>query len=354
MPIAALRAPLPDPATDLADAVRARIDGLAKPPGSLAALETLAVRLAAAQARPTPVADRARVVVFAGDHGVAREESVSPYPPEVTASMVRTFAAGRAAVAVLARQAGAELEVVDVGVAGLSELPPGTDGVRVVGARVAEGTANLAAGPAMTPAQRDEALQAGAAAADRAAVDGVQVLAIGEMGIGNTTPATAIACRLLGRPAEELTGPGTGLDVSGVSHKARVIQRALDRTDVTGPLDVLAELGGFELVAMVGCMLQAAHHRIPVVLDGFIVGASALAAVRLDPGLRPYLVAATRSAEPGHAAILDAVDAGEPLLDLGLRLGEASGAALALPLLRSACAIVEGMATLDDVLSGRI
>jgi len=337
---------------DATAAASARFDALAKPPGSLARLEALGIWLAGCQGVARPTARSPRVLVFAGDHGVARSESVSPYPPEVTAAMVHTFAAGRAAVTALARQARASLEVVDVGVRGLGEVPVVADGVRVVRAPAGPGTANLAAGPAMSADQLALARAAGRAAADRAAADGVDVLALGEMGIGNTTAASAVSARLLGRPAADLTGPGTGLDPAGVSHKAGVIQRALDRGGPADPWGAMADLGGFELAALAACMLRAAEHRVPVVLDGFIVGAAALTAVVARPALSRHLLPATASAEPGHARVLEALGAGEAVLSLGLRLGEASGAALVLPLLRSACALMNEMATLEEVLAG--
>lgn len=341
--------PLAPPCPSARASARARLDALAKPPGALARLEALAVWLAGAQHRAQPTATAPRVVVFAADHGVT-QRGVSPYPSAVTQAMVHTFAAGTAAVAVLARQAGASLEVVDVGVAGLGPVVA-QRGVRVVRAPVASGTADLATGPAMTTAQLEAAMAAGEAAADRAAADGVDVLAVGEMGIGNTTAASAVAARLLGQPAAALVGPGTGLAPVGVQHKIAVVQAALDRDGPSDPLGALADLGGFELAALVGCMRRAAALHIPVVLDGFIVGVAALAAVRHDPVLRGYLTPATASAEPGHAVVLAALDCGAPLLTLGLRLGEASGAALALPLLSSACAIVREMATLESVLA---
>ncbi|MCB9765490.1 MAG: nicotinate-nucleotide--dimethylbenzimidazole phosphoribosyltransferase [Alphaproteobacteria bacterium] len=326
---------------------QAAMDGLAKPPGSLGRLESLAVWLAGVQGRAKPRVDNPRVIVFAGDHGVARDEAVSPYPPEVTATMVRTFAEGRAAVAVLARQAGAALEVVDVGVRGLDQPVEG-----VVRARVAPGTLNLARGPAMTPGQRDAAIAAGRRAALRAAADGVDLLALGEMGIGNTTPASALTARLLGVPASMVVGPGTGLDAEGVRHKATVVQRALDRNGPRDPMGALADLGGFEIAALVGCMLEASSQRIPILLDGFIVGAAALVAVRHRPELARALMPATASAEPGHRAVIEALGTPAPLLDWGLRLGEASGAALLIPACRSASALLHEMATLAEVLAG--
>ena len=255
--------------------LREHLDALAKPPGSLGQLESLAVRLAGAQRSERPSADVPRVLVFAGDHGVARAQAVSPYPSDVTKVMVATFAAGRAAVSSLARNAGATLEVVDVGVCGPPPPAATAAGVSVVHARVADGTADLSTTAAMTDAQCKAARDAGAAAVDRAVADGVDVIAVGEMGIGNTTPASALAARLLGRPAVDLVGPGTGLDASGVQKKAEVVQRALDRGGPAEPLAALADLGGLELAALVGCIHRAEELDVPVVLDGFIMGSAA-------------------------------------------------------------------------------
>jgi nicotinate-nucleotide--dimethylbenzimidazole phosphoribosyltransferase len=334
---------------------RMRMDALAKPPGSLGRIEVLGAWLAGCQGQSRPTAERPRVIVFAGDHGVAKAHQVTPYPAEVTPLMVRTFAAGRAAISVLAGQAGATVEVVDCGVNGLplGNIPTATR-VQVVRSPIGPGTRDLVAEPAMTAAQCSAAMRVGAEAADRAANQGCDVIALGEMGIGNTTAAAAVAARLLARPAADLAGPGTGLDMAGVSRKAVAIQRALDRGGPSDPAGALADLGGFEMAALVGCILQGAARSLPVVLDGFIVGASALVAVRLDPRVRPYLLAATRSGEPGHRAILAALGIDEPVLDLGLRLGEATGAALVLPMLRAAAHLLSDMATLDDVLNGRV
>lgn len=339
--------------TTPAEKTRAHLDALAKPPGSLGRLEDIAVFLADAQQAFPPTVSHPRVVVFAGDHGVARDEGVSPYPPEVTGAMIATFAAGKAAVAVLARQAGADLEVVQVGVVPDVQVQP-VPGVRVLDHNVARGTQNLAVTPAMTRAQCQQALDVGRAAVDRAVSDGVDVLCLGEMGIGNTTPAAAVSARLLGRPASELVGPGTGLDAAGVAHKAQVVQRALDRGGSDAPLDALADLGGFEIAALTGAMLAAEAADLPVLLDGFIVGAAALVAVRHRPQTRRVLLPCSRSAEPGHVAVLRALDLGPPVLDLGLRLGEASAATAALPLVRSAAAVVTEMALLEDVLAGTL
>jgi len=222
--------------------------------------------------------------------------------------------------------------------------------VEIIHARVANGTADLSTTSAMTSDQCAAAMAAGAAAADRAVEAGVDVLALGEMGIGNTTPASALAARLLDCPAVDMVGPGTGLDEAGVRLKAQVVQEALDRGGPRQPHGALADLGGLELAALVGCIHRATDHNLPVVLDGFIVGSAALAAVRARPDARRILIPATQSAEPGHRRILEALDLGPALLDLGLRLGEASGAALALPLLRAACALPREMATLAEVL----
>jgi nicotinate-nucleotide--dimethylbenzimidazole phosphoribosyltransferase len=325
---------------------------LAKPQQSLGRLETLACRLAAAQGKNPPRAERLRAVVFAGDHGVV-VEGVSPYPQAVTRLMVQTFAAGKAAVSVLARAAGADLEVVDVGVIPGGAACQTPAGVRVV---VAEGaarpTGNIANEPAMSAGEMAAALLAGHEAALRAAEDGIELLAVGEMGIGNTTAASALAAKWLGRDPAEVCGPGTGLDTQGVAHKASVVARAVARCpyDADDSAAVLADLGGSEIAAMAGCMLAAASRRIPVLVDGFICSVAALAAVRLVPAVRPYLIPTTLSTEPGHRAVLAALDIGEPLLALDLRLGEASGAALAFPIARAACRVVAEMATLADVL----
>lgn len=347
------------PCPEARTAAQARLDALAKPPGSLGSLEGIALALAAIQRRVPPVAERSRIIVFAADHGVTAE-GVSPYPAEVTASMVSAFAAGRAAVSVLARAAGAELEIVDVGVRALDHgRLAGHPDISVHTARVRGGSGNIAREPAMSQSELAACMRAGAAAAERAAAAGVQVLALGEMGIGNTTAAAAVVARLLGVPAAQVVGPGTGLDAAGVARKAAVVERALARRGAPAhqPLAVLADVGGLELAALAGCMLAAAHRRLAVVLDGFIVGAAALAAARHAPALRGYLIPATRSAEPGHAHVLAALDIdslGKPVFQLDMRLGEASGAALALPVIRAAARLCSDMATLDEVLKHHV
>jgi nicotinate-nucleotide--dimethylbenzimidazole phosphoribosyltransferase len=332
-------------------AARARVDALAKPVGSLGRLEELAVKLAGAQHRVDPRGERRRVVVFAGDHGVARAHAVSAFPSGVTRAVVDACVAGRSAVASLSRAAGAELETIDVGVrrsAGGGAPPP----QELAAAVSAHGTADLCAGPAMSIEDCLRAFRRGLCAADRARDDEIDVLAAGEIGIGNTTSAAALCALLLDVPARDVVGPGSGLDAEGVARKAEIVQRALNRCGRSAdPIRALAELGGFEIAALAGLMLGAAMHRIPVLVDGFVAGAAALLATQLCTHVRDYLIPATRSPEPGHQLVLDALAIGEPLLDLGLRLGEGSGAALALPLAQAACRMLNEMVTLEEVVA---
>ncbi|MCD7097459.1 nicotinate-nucleotide--dimethylbenzimidazole phosphoribosyltransferase [Stenotrophomonas sp. MMGLT7] len=324
------------------EAALARQLQLTKPPGSLGRLEALAVQLAAWQRSERPRLDTVWIAVYAGDHGVAAE-GVSAFPQAVTGEMVRNFAHGGAAIAVLARELGATLEVVNLGtVNDPGEVP----GVRR--ALIAASTANFCQAPAMTPAQLAAALAAGADSIAQARAAGAQLFIGGEMGIANTTVAAALACALLRRSPQELAGPGTGLDAAGVARKAAVVARALAlHADADGALEQLRRLGGFEIAAMSGACIAAAQAGIPVLVDGFIATTAALAAVRINPGVRDWLLFAHRSHERGHAAVLEALQA-EPLLDLGLCLGEASGAAVAVPLLRLACALHGGMATFGE------
>ncbi|MCC2656460.1 MAG: cobT [Panacagrimonas sp.] len=339
-----LRDSLPVPDARAADAARSRQRRLTKPAGSLGALEGLAVRIAALQARERPSAQRVHVTVFAADHGVA-VEGVSAFPQSVTAQMIDNFAAGGAAIAVLARELGARLEVVDLGtVSPRVRREPG-----VIVRHLGPGTANLAREAAMSASQLAQALCAGAEAAHRAAEQRADLFVGGEMGIANTTAATALACALLDLPASAVAGPGTGLDAAGVARKTAVIDRALALHGACAddPLDTLRRLGGFEIAALAGAYIACAQRRIPSVVDGFIASVAALCALRISPLLSPWLICSHRSAEPGHSAVLRALDA-QPLLDLGLRLGEGSGAALAIPLLRAACALHSQMATFDE------
>ncbi|WP_407638088.1 nicotinate-nucleotide--dimethylbenzimidazole phosphoribosyltransferase [Marinobacter lipolyticus] len=319
-----------------------RQQALTKPPGSLGRLEQLAVQLAGLQKTEQPTVDPVRITVFAGDHGVC-EEGVSAFPQEVTAQMIANFAGGGAAISVLAKQLDASLEVVNLGTVGeVPELP----GVR--DEQIAPATANLAVTNAMTEDQVCAALASGDAAAERAADAGCRLFIGGDMGIGNTTSAAALACALLNQSPESLVGPGTGLDTAGISRKSQVVDRALKRHgDNTDPLTVLASLGGFEIAALTGAILGCAARGIPVLVDGYIVSVAALLGVFQQPALRDWLLFAHRSAEPGHARVLEALDA-KPLLDLGMRLGEGSGAAVAVPLLRAACALHNNMASFAD------
>ncbi|WP_029891073.1 nicotinate-nucleotide--dimethylbenzimidazole phosphoribosyltransferase [Polycyclovorans algicola] len=312
---------------------------LTKPPGSLGRLEGLAVRLAAMQRRERPRVDTVHISIFAADHGVAAE-GVSAFPQAVTAQMIDNFAAGGAAISVLARQLGASLEVIDLGT-----VVPSTRTAGVVRHSIAPGTANLSRTAAMTDEQLGLALRAGREAVVRAVAQGADLWIGGEMGIGNTTAATALACALLGAAPATLTGRGTGIDDVRLQHKVRVIERALAlHAGAKTPLALLRCLGGFEIAALVGAIVTCAQRGLPVLVDGFIVSVAALLAVRVNPRVATALIFAHRSAEAGHQSVLAALNA-QPLLDLDLRLGEASGAALAVPLLRLACALHREMAT---------
>lgn len=333
--------PCPTPDAAAHAAALAHQHQLTKPPGSLGALESLAVQLAAMQRTPTPSADRVWISIFAGDHGVATQ-GVSAFPQAVTGEMVRNFATGGAAISVLARHLGATLEVVDLGTV---NDPGPLPGVRR--ARIAAGTADFTREAAMSPAQLEQALAAGRDSAVAAHEAGAHVFIGGEMGIGNTTSATALACALLGMPAAGLAGAGTGLDAAGIARKAAVVERALALHGHPDPARALACYGGFEIAALTGAYIACAQRGLPVLVDGFIATAAALAATRLDPGCRAWMLFAHRSHERGHGALLEALGAAA-LLDLGLRLGEGSGAAVAVPLLRAACALHAGMATFEQ------
>lgn len=323
---------------------------LTKPPGALGQLEDVAVRFAAWQAAAQPQVERVHISVFAADHGIAAE-GVSAFPQAVTAEMVRNFARGGAAISVLAQQLDATLEVVNLGTVSVVEPL-----ANVRDERIAAGTANFAQQAAMTEAQLAQALQAGQAALLRAKQANAQLFIGGEMGIANTTAASAIACALLQESPQLLSGPGTGLDSKGVAHKAEVIRRALElhKVDPAQPLEVLRHVGGFEIAALTGAYLAAALTGIPVLVDGFISSVAALVAVRFNPDVAGWLLFAHASAEPGHQRVLAALDA-QPLLQLGMRLGEGSGAAIAVPILRLACALHNGMATFEGAgVSGKI
>ena len=333
---------LPMPDRQAAAAAGERQAQLTKPPGSLGRLEQLAIRLAAQQARSRPAVERVQVAVFAADHGVCAE-GVSAFPQAVTVQMLQNFAHGGAAISVLARDLGANLEVINLGTV---EACATRSVIR--DESIGAGTGNIAREPAMSEAQLRRAMASGRAAADRAAANGAELFIGGEMGIGNTTTAAAVACALLDAEPETLIGRGTGVDDAGLERKLAAVRRALLRHGETRePLAVLASLGGFEIAALAGAMLGCARHRLPVLVDGFIVSAAALAALRLQPALADWLHFSHRSDEAGHGRLLQALNA-EPLLDLGMRLGEGSGAAVALPLLRAACVLHNSMATFAE------
>ncbi len=324
------------------EAARVRQDQLTKPTGALGRLEALAIELAGLQHTDRPRADRVPIIVFAGDHGIAAQ-GVSAYPREVTIAMMANFAAGGAAISVLARELGVGLEVVDAGT--LAEAPmPG-----VVTDKPRRGSRDFSKEAALSAADLAFSLECGQRAVTRAAATAPDLVILGEMGIGNTTSAAAIAAALLKSGAESLTGLGTGLDSAGRARKADIIDAALARHGLAdaSPEQMLCAVGGLEIAAISGAIIAAAQRRIPVLIDGFIASVAALAASRLNPSCRPYLIFSHRSAEQGHRRVLDALEA-RPLLDLDLRLGEGSGAALALPILRLACALHNGMATFAE------
>lgn len=338
-----LLAGLPSLDQQAMQAARNRQERLVKPPGSLGRLESLSIQIAGITGQPSPRLRQKCVIVMAADHGVARE-GVSAYPQEVTAQMVANFLAGRAAINVLARHVGARLVVVDMGVA--SDLPPHP---QLIVRKIACGTGNIAAGPAMSRAQALQAILAGAEIAGEQLRQGCDLLALGEMGIGNTTPAAAIAACLTGLPPVQVTGRGTGLVPAEIRRKVGVVEQALqaNRPDPADGLEVLAKLGGFEIAGLVGVILAGAANRRPVVLDGFITTAAAMIAVALCRPARDYLIASHCSPERGHRRMLDWLGL-EPLLDLQMRLGEGTGAALAFSLIEAACRLLAEMATFEE------
>jgi nicotinate-nucleotide--dimethylbenzimidazole phosphoribosyltransferase len=324
-------------------AARLRQSQLTKPEGSLGQLEALSIQLAGIQGNPRPTIARKGVIVMAGDHGVT-QEGVSAYPAEVTPQMVMNFLHGGAAINVLARQAGAHVVVVDVGVA--SELPdlPG-----LLRRKVACGTANMTRGPAMTCEQTEQAIRVGMEIVQSEIDAGLDLVATGDMGIGNTTPSSAIAAAFTGLPVRQVTGRGTGLDDGGLDRKVAMIERALlvNRPDPSDAMDVLMKVGGLEIAGLAGVILGAAARRVPVVIDGFISGAAALVAAELSPQVKPYLIAAHQSVEIGHRAILARLGL-RALINLDLRLGEGTGAALAFHVIEGAVRILNEMATFAE------
>ena len=325
-----------------AEALR-RHNSLTKPAGSLGRIEELGIQLAAITGKVKPSVARKAVIVMAADHGVARE-GVSAYPQEVTAQMVLNFLRGGAAINVLARQADARVVVVDMGIA--SELPKHT---QLENRRIAAGTQNLLLGPAMTRAQATSAIEAGIAVLEAQYARGLDLVATGDMGIGNTTASAAIVSVLTALPPNKVTGRGTGVDDAGMQRKIAAIECAiaLNRPDRSDVLDVVAKVGGFEIAGLAGVIIAAASRRVPIVVDGFISGAAALIAAGLEPDVKPYLFAGHRSVEIGHHATLEHLGL-RPLLDLDLRLGEGTGAVLAFHLFEAAARILSEMATFSE------
>jgi nicotinate-nucleotide--dimethylbenzimidazole phosphoribosyltransferase len=322
---------------------QARLNDLTKPPGSLGRLEEAARRLAAIQGTVRPRITKKRIYTLAGDHGVTHE-GVSAYPREVTPQMVLNFLAGGAAINVLARHVGAEIVVADLGVDHDFGGVPG-----LVDRKVARGTRNFTLGPAMTGEETLAALAAGLGLAADAARDGVDLLGVGEMGIGNTTPASAMLAAFSGLTPEETVGRGTGVDDAGLLRKADAVRRGLaaNQPDPADPLDVLAKVGGLEIAGMTGLFLGAALHRIPVVADGFISTAAALAAVRICPAVTDYLFLSHLSHEQAHRKMAGLFGI-RPLLDFDLRLGEGTGAALAMTIIEASAKILSEMATFSE------
>lgn len=322
---------------------RARQDQLTKPRGALGRLETLSIQIAGMTGNPRPCLRAPAVVIMAADHGIAHQK-VSAYPVEVTAQMVLNFLAGGAAINVLARHIGARVLVVDMGIA--VDMPLHPD-LRVC--KMALGTADFTREPAMSRIRALSAVETGIALVTNLIEAGVDIVATGEMGIGNTSASSAIVAAITRRSVVEVTGRGTGVDDAGLERKIALIEQALARhqPDPDDGLDVLAKVGGFEIGGLAGVMLGAAARGLPVVVDGFISGAAALIACTLAPTLRPYLIAAHRSVERGHQAIFEQLDL-EPLFDLGMRLGEGTGAVLGISLCQAACKVLDEMATFAE------
>ena len=325
------------------DAARARQDTLTKPQGSLGRLEELSITLAGIFMDPIPKINRKAVILAAGDHGVVAE-GISAYPQEVTPAMVGNFLAGGAAINVLARHVGASIVVLDAGVA--ADLP---DDPAMRAVKIGQGTANMAIGPAMSREDAIKCIEAGIAAADEQIAKGADLIAFGDMGIGNTTPSSAITAVVTGADPSVTTGRGTGLDDPALAHKVEVVRRSIEvnKPDAKDGLDLLAKVGGFEIGMLAGAMLGTAAAHRPAVVDGFISGAAALIAWTLAPTLSHYLIASHQSVEPGHRIGMETMGL-TPLLDMGMRLGEGSGATLAMPIIEAAAKCLAEMATFAD------
>lgn len=316
---------------------------LTKPPGALGQLEEIAIKLAAMQGKKLPEINSIQITVFAADHGIANQ-GVSAFPQAVTVEMIKNFSRGGAAINVLAKTNNAKLDVVNLGTAFPAEYLKG-----VIDKSIAAGTNDFSQQAAMSEEQCMTALSVGADMIDAAHSNKTDLFIAGDMGIANTSSATAIACALLGRKAEDLAGPGTGLDQDGVSKKADIINKALLLHNIAkdDALKVLETFGGFEIAAIVGSYIRCAQLGLPILVDGFISSIAALVASRIKPSTEDWFIFAHASAEPGHKIIMQALNA-TPILDLGMRLGEGSGAAVAIPLIKSACALHAEMATFAE------
>jgi len=324
-------------------AARLRQDNLTKPKGSLGRLEKLSIKVAGIRGQAMPNLEHKAIVTMAADHGVVAQ-GVSLYPQEVTAQMVRNFLHGGAGINVLARQAGARVVVVDMGVASDFKPHPG-----LISKKVAYGTRDMTLGPAMSQDQALAAVEAGLEVLEQEAGKGLDIVGTGDMGIGNTTPSSAITAAISGEPVVAVTGTGTGIDDRQLTHKVRVIERALrvNQPDARDALDVLAKVGGLEIGGLVGVLIGAAAHRIPVVIDGFVSGAAALIATKMAPQLSDYLIAGHVSAERGHRVALEHLGL-KPVLDLDMRLGEGTGAVLAIFIVEAAVRALTQMATFSE------
>ncbi len=322
---------------------RARQNQLTKPQGSLGRLEDLSIQLAGIQGHARPQIRHKAIITMASDHGVVAE-GVTLYPQEVTAQMVSNFLRGGAGINVIAHQIGARIIVVDMGIA--AELEPDP---QLLSRKVGRGTRNMCLGPAMTGEQALKAIETGIEIVTTEVAKGLDIVATGDMGIGNTSASSAICAVMTGKSVTEVTGRGTGIGDNQLEHKIKVIDKALalNRPDPEQPLDVLAKVGGFEIGGLTGVMLAAAAHHIPIVIDGFISGAAALIATALSPGLKDFLIAGHVSAEPGHRLLLSHLGL-KPLLDLDMRLGEGTGAALAISLAEASVRILSEMATFAE------
>ena len=319
------------------------LDDLTKPPGSLGKLEQIAVKYCLMIGSDKPHLGAKKIFTFGADHGVA-DEGVSAFPKVVTQQMVMNMLAGGAAINVLAQHAGAELAVVDMGVDWPQEEKPG-----LINRSVRAGTANMALGPAMSVEEAEQALLVGVELAEKAADDGFTLLGTGEMGIANTTPSAALFAALLPCPVEEVTGRGTGVDDQGLQHKIKIIKQSLvvNKERISSPLETLAAVGGLEIAGICGLILGAAARRLPVIVDGFISSAGALVACRMNPAVRDYLFFSHLSQEAGHQTFFNLFEV-QPILDLGFRLGEGTGAAMAMPVIEAAIKIYNEMATFSS------